>query len=72
MNILPPLKVIKAWRDEGLSPTEVYRRCEEFVTYRKPKYPPTCALCGKPYFSKGLCKNHYSQQWYRNHLKDVK
>ena len=65
MNILPPLKVIKAWRDEGLSPTEVYRRCEEYTGHKKLTELRFCSKCEAIYFAKGLCRNHYNKEWYQ-------
>lgn len=71
MNILPPLHIIKSWRDEGLSPAEVYRKCESFTSYRKPKHSPICALCDRPYFAKGLCKRHYDKEWRRRKKLEI-
>ncbi len=69
MNILPPLKVIKAWRDEGLSPTEVYQRCEKFI---KPKRTRRIKIllcpCGNKHMAKGLCRKCYDRVW-RESLK---
>lgn len=70
MNILPPLHIIKSWRDEGLSPAEVYQRCKAFV---KPKRHTRikilwCSLCGAKYLAKGLCRKHYDKA-YRESLK---
>jgi len=28
MNVLPPLKLLKQWREAGMTPQEIYARCE--------------------------------------------
>lgn len=69
MNILPPLNVIKLWRDEGLSPTEVYQRCEAFTSHKRPPKFKPCSLCSRKHYAKGFCKKHYYQWKYRESLK---
>ena len=63
VNILPPLHIIKRWRDEGLSPVEVYRRCEEFVRPRRVARVKIlwCSLCGAKHLAKGLCRKCYDK-----------
>lgn len=31
MNTLPPLSLLEQWRNQGLTPKEVYQRCEDFM-----------------------------------------
>ncbi len=66
MNILPPLKVIKAWRDEGLSPAEVYQRCEEYTGHRRITKLRFCSKCEAIYFAKGLCAKHYYREYHQH------
>lgn len=35
MNLLPPLPLLAKWRLEGLSPQEIYARCEEMMESHK-------------------------------------
>ena len=64
MDYYPPLSVIVAWREEGVSPEEIFRRCREYANYRaKPEYPKRiCSICGGKYLAKGLCRKHYDEQ----------
>lgn len=39
MNFLPPLKLLEQWRNEGLSPQEIYERCKEIDRKRKSPVP---------------------------------
>jgi len=76
MNILPPLHIIKLWRDEGLSPAEVYQRCENFifrftVSHSRPtnysiRLCRLCSRCTRRHYAKGLCKRHYENVQYQS------
>ncbi len=34
VTILPPLPMLRGWREQGLSPQEVYQKCAEFCQAR--------------------------------------
>lgn len=79
MNVLPPLNLLKQWREAGLSPQEIYQRCEAIEEarlgvkqknrgkhYRGSSVSPPCE-CGGQHYAKGKCyrcyQREYMQQW---------
>ncbi len=64
----PPLSVLQSWRDEGLSPVEICKRCESVALKRKPI--KLCLKCDQPYYAKGFCKQHYYRARYRLKRQD--
>lgn len=62
MNLLPPLKLLEEWRTDGLSPQEIYARCEEIDLKRE---IAACEDCqGRPR-ARGMCRRHYMRLWMR-------
>lgn len=63
MNLLPPLSLLAEWREGGLSPQEIYRRCEEIDRERRAaklrKELAACEACKAR--KKGLCQRHYDR-----------
>ena len=73
MNLLPPLKLLKQWRAEGLSPEQIYQRCLKItrsrgVIERQPRDDGdmiNCEACQNRPCAKGLCRKHYNRLWRR-------
>lgn len=62
MNLLPPLKLLEEWREAGLSPQEIYARCEEIDLKRE---IAACEGCQERPHARGMCNRHYMRLWMR-------
>lgn len=70
MDKYPPLSVLVQWREQGVDPGEIFRRCQGYAGYirqseiiqsKEPVILDECLRCTKPATKEGLCLKHYKR-----------
>jgi len=79
MDKYPPLNILVQWREQGITPDEIHRRCVEYAGYNRPFGTPDtlvspsgriCEGCrNEPHLARGMGSKCYGKWYYQRRVK---